>query len=253
MSKLAAGAVMGCKLYPSAMSRLPVPTLCHRVAEQRAFRRRLAALVPPPRARPALAPHPRSLSGAGLRVHAAADPGVPGRGSTTSASCDRFPNDPAPGPGPRRPVRESWDGLGYYRRAANLHRLARMVVREADGVIPQRPRRPAASARRGTVHRRSRRLLRLRARDAGGRYQCGPGHSPRLSSPRAGRPEEPAASGTPPQTLVPRPGPPAWTFNQAIMELGALVCTARVVRCEVCPVRLVCTSGRRWQPNPLPE
>ena len=37
-------------------------------------------------------------------------------------------------------VRESWDGLGYYRRAANLHRLAREVVRERAGVIPADPR-----------------------------------------------------------------------------------------------------------------
>ncbi|HEY7029355.1 MAG TPA: hypothetical protein VH438_17200, partial [Gemmatimonadales bacterium] len=49
------------------------------------------------------------------------------------------------------------------------------------------------------------------------------------------------------QALVPRRGNPAWTFNQAIMELGARVCTARVARCGVCPVRAVCASGRRWQ------
>ena len=33
-------------------------------------------------------------------------------------------------------VRESWQGLGYYRRAANLHQLARTVVREHAGIIP---------------------------------------------------------------------------------------------------------------------
>ena len=36
-------------------------------------------------------------------------------------------------------VRESWDGLGYYRRAANLHRLAQEVVRDQAGVIPADP------------------------------------------------------------------------------------------------------------------
>ncbi len=44
--------------------------------------------------------------------------------------------------------------------------------------------------------------------------------------------------------LQPRAGNAAWTFNQAIMELGALVCTARVARCEVCPVRRGCKTGR---------
>ena len=33
--------------------------------------------------------------------------------------------------------------------------------------------------------------------------------------------------------------------NQAIMELGALVCTARVARCGDCPVRPACLTGRR--------
>ena len=36
-------------------------------------------------------------------------------------------------------VRESWQGLGYYRRAANLHRLAQSVVRERGGVVPSDP------------------------------------------------------------------------------------------------------------------
>src|SRR5215212_7532649 len=36
-------------------------------------------------------------------------------------------------------VRESWSGLGYYRRAANLHRLAQEVVRDRQGLIPSDP------------------------------------------------------------------------------------------------------------------
>src|SRR5690349_24056909 len=36
-----------------------------------------------------------------------------------------------------------------------------------------------------------------------------------------------------------------WTHNQALMELGALVCTARVRRCEACPVRTVCDTDRK--------
>ena len=36
---------------------------------------------------------------------------------------------------------------------------------------------------------------------------------------------------------MPRRGRDAWAFNQAIMELGALICTARVARCGECPVR----------------
>ena len=46
-------------------------------------------------------------------------------------------------------------------------------------------------------------------------------------------------------TLVPKNGKRAWKFNQAIMELGALVCVARKPKCPRCPVRPTCKTGRR--------
>ena len=47
--------------------------------------------------------------------------------------------------------------------------------------------------------------------------------------------------------LVPRAGKAAWTTNQALMELGALVCTARMMQCDRCPVRDCCATGARSQ------
>jgi A/G-specific adenine glycosylase len=44
------------------------------------------------------------------------------------------------------------------------------------------------------------------------------------------------------ESLLPRTGKAAWTHNQALMELGALICTARVKRCADCPVRVLCLS-----------
>src|SRR5213596_3163295 len=44
--------------------------------------------------------------------------------------------------------------------------------------------------------------------------------------------------------LVPKNGKRAWRFNQAIMELGALICVARKPRCPQCPVRPVCRTGK---------
>jgi A/G-specific adenine glycosylase len=44
--------------------------------------------------------------------------------------------------------------------------------------------------------------------------------------------------------LLPRTGKATWTHNQALMELGALACTARVAHCTVCPVRTVCATDR---------
>jgi A/G-specific adenine glycosylase len=42
--------------------------------------------------------------------------------------------------------------------------------------------------------------------------------------------------------LLPRTGRDTYTHNQALMELGALICTARVRRCTRCPVRGVCAT-----------
>ena len=46
------------------------------------------------------------------------------------------------------------------------------------------------------------------------------------------------------EELLPRDGRSTWVHNQALMELGALVCTARVRHCDVCPVRSECATVR---------
>ena len=157
---------------------------------------------------------------------------------------ERYPTVEALAAAPVASVRESWDGLGYYRRAANLHRLARTVVDRHEGVVPGDP---AA----------------LLALPGVGRYTAGavacfafeqavPAVDTNVARVlrRAFHPPLPRrdaerrlwATAT---TILPRRGRDAWAFNQAIMELGALVCTARVARCEICPVRAVCATGQR--------
>jgi len=156
---------------------------------------------------------------------------------------ERYPSIESLASAPAAKVRESWEGLGYYRRAANLHRLAQAVVEEHGGVVPADP---AA-------------LLRL---PGVGRYTAGAvacfayeratpavdtnvarvirrAFHPRLPGHAPHRVWETAA------LIVPTHGKRAWQFNQAIMELGALVCTARVARCGECPVRAACLTGTR--------
>jgi A/G-specific adenine glycosylase len=141
-------------------------------------------------------------------------------------------------------VRESWEGLGYYRRAVNLHRLAQEVVRERDGIIPRDPNE-------------------LRRLPGVGRYTAGAVASFAFerSAPavdtnvarvlrRAFHPRTPvkrlgARVWSTAEQLLPRRGKSAWAFNQAIMELGALVCTARIAKCPECPVRHACATGRK--------
>ena len=156
----------------------------------------------------------------------------------------RFPTVRALAEAKPAAVRESWEGLGYYRRAHNLHKLARLVTSEQAGRIPSEPdalqRLPgigrytagavasfaferAEPAVDTNVARVLRRAFHPRARGAAG--------DRKLWSAAA--------------ALHTRHGPSAWAVNQAVMELGALVCTARVARCAICPVRPECKTGRR--------
>jgi A/G-specific adenine glycosylase len=141
-------------------------------------------------------------------------------------------------------VREAWDGLGYYRRAANLHRLARLVVAEHAGKVPNDPevlRRLPGIGRytAGAVATFAFELAQPAVDTNVGRVIR------RAFHPRARGPTGQQRVWRTAAQLQPRAGNPAWTFNQAIMELGALVCTARVPKCGECPVRAVCWTGRR--------
>lgn len=142
-------------------------------------------------------------------------------------------------------VRESWAGLGYYRRAANLHRLARTVLAEHAGVIPSDPAvlvrlpgvgRYTAGAVASFAFERA-----TPAIDTNVARVLRRAFHPAL----AGRGAERTLWATGAAIGPRRRGASAWAFNQAIMELGALVCTARVARCDVCPVRSACATGRR--------
>ncbi len=157
---------------------------------------------------------------------------------------DRFPNlDTLAAAHPTR-VMEAWEGLGYYARARNLHALARQVTGEHDGIIPSEPvalrELPGVGAytagavasfayekRAALVDTNVARVL---------HRVFAPGITPKSG---AGSKVLWAIA----QRLLPRTGKLTWTHNQALMELGALVCTARAPTCGVCPVRSVCKSA----------
>jgi A/G-specific adenine glycosylase len=155
----------------------------------------------------------------------------------------RYPSIGALAAAPAAMVRESWEGLGYYRRAANLHRLAQAVVDQHGGMVPDDPEvllglpgvgRYTAGAIACFAYERA-----TPAVDTNVARVIRRAFHPRLGGATPGRIWETAA------LIVPRHGKRAWQFNQAIMELGALVCTARVARCGQCPVRAACLTGRR--------
>jgi len=171
---------------------------------------------------------------------------------------ERFPDLEALARAKPRAVREQWDGLGYYARASNLHALARVVSKDHDGTLPDTPDElitlpgigpytagavacfayekpvPAVDTNVARVIRR----VFFGIRDAGYGMRGG-GAASRIPHPASRQIWELA------RALVPKNGRRAWKFNQAIMELGALVCVARKPRCPVCPVRSQCKTGRR--------
>lgn len=143
-------------------------------------------------------------------------------------------------------VVHQWSNLGYPRRALWLHRAALEIVERHGGVVPRDV--PALLALSGigeytaravavfhyadrhpVVDTNTRRVI---ARAVDGRSQPGPPAKRDLA-----RMAE----------LLPDDVEESTIFNAAMMELGAVVCTARAPRCEVCPLASGCawlTAGR---------
>jgi A/G-specific adenine glycosylase len=144
-------------------------------------------------------------------------------------------------------VMEAWSGLGYYARARNLHRLAAQLTSGGANRKATLPSEPEA----------------LRALPGIGAYTAGAVASFAYGKRAAlvdtnvarvlSRVFAPALSPKRPRDLtalwriaersLPRTGSATWTHNQALMELGALVCTARIAHCGSCPVRPVCATA----------
>jgi A/G-specific adenine glycosylase len=163
----------------------------------------------------------------------------------------RFPTVESLANTPLDEILSHWSGLGYYARARNLHRAAKEVVTRYGGRFPQNP--PEVRALPGI-----------------GRYTAGA-----ICSIAYGLPE-PILDGNvvrvlarldghvdaaDDKSLLERlwkkskelvPTEDAADFNQALMELGALVCTPREPRCEECPIRSLCTAQRTGDPHRYP-
>ncbi|MBF0480817.1 MAG: A/G-specific adenine glycosylase [Desulfovibrionaceae bacterium] len=153
----------------------------------------------------------------------------------------RFPDARAVAAADIEDVHKLWEGLGYYSRAKNIHKAARIVVSRHGGRLPDDP---AA----------------LRALPGIGDYTAGA-----IASLAFGR-DEPAVDANAVRLLsrlfdVDEPVSLAATkkrlaalarelipkgrarqCNQAVMELGALVCTPKKPRCGACPVSAHCRA-----------
>jgi A/G-specific adenine glycosylase len=143
-------------------------------------------------------------------------------------------------------VTDAWAGLGYYARARNLHKLAKVVTENGRNFNATLP--PDAED--------------LRALPGVGAYTAGAVSSfayerraelvdtnvarvlKRVFAPnvqiKSSRGQKQLWEIA--RAILPRTGKATWTHNQALMELGALVCTARIAHCDMCPVRSHCDT-----------
>ena len=166
----------------------------------------------------------------------------------SGSSAGRRPADLAAEP-PGEAVR-AWGRLGYPRRALRLH--ARRGRHNRNGTAARCPpsTRAARAARHRRLHRRRGRVVRLRAaaRRAGHQRPPRPGPRGRAAC------EFPAAVSTAAEReLAPdaaaRGRADAARWAVAVMELGALVCTARTRRCDACPIADAVRLAAAGQPG----
>ncbi|HQU45449.1 MAG: A/G-specific adenine glycosylase [Planctomycetia bacterium 21-64-5] len=145
-----------------------------------------------------------------------------------------------------------WEGLGYYRRARQLHRAAGIIVREHGGRFPADPQ--AVRALPGIGRYTAGAILSI-AFDA--RQPILEANTVRLLSrllayhgdPRKKEGESLLWKFA--EDLLPRRG--SGTFNQALMELGSLVCTPRNPACGACPVKRICPTEARSLQGVIPR
>ena len=163
----------------------------------------------------------------------------------------RFPTLQSLAAAPLDDVLKHWEGLGYYSRARNLHRAAQVVMRDFDGHLPS------------TVDG----LLKL---PGIGRYTAG------AIASLAFQQDAPILDGNVirvlarvyaitsdvkspatlsrlwhlSESLLPRGH--AGEFNEALMDLGATICTPKAPACSDCPLHLICSAYTKGNPEGYP-
>jgi A/G-specific adenine glycosylase len=163
----------------------------------------------------------------------------------------KFPDMNALAQADESDVLKAWEGLGYYRRARQLQAAARMIVERHGGVMPRDP-------------------ALVRELPGVGRYIAGAilsfafnlpepiveANSQRVLARLLAWPEDLKTSSSQArlwkaaERLV--PAHDAGAFNQALMDLGALICTPRSPSCLICPVAASCLARRHGLQDALP-
>ena len=159
---------------------------------------------------------------------------------------ERFPDARACAAAPVGDVVRAWQGLGYNRRAVNLHRCAVEIVERHDGRLPDDLDALLTLPGIGPYTARAV-LVFAHGRDIGlvdtnaGRFVARAGAGRALTARDAQQLAD---------SLVPEGR--GWEWGQAVFDLGALVCTKRDPRCGHCPIEAACAWALAGWPDPDP-
>ena len=149
-----------------------------------------------------------------------------------------------------------WSGLGYYSRARNLHRCAQQVVAVHGGQFPRDAQtlaclpgigRSTAAAIASLCFGERVAIMDANVRRVVSRVHAFAGD---LAQARQERVLWELATGLLPGPAQARRDMAAYT--QAMMDLGALLCTPRKPRCADCPVQDLCAAQQAGQPEHFP-
>ncbi len=143
-------------------------------------------------------------------------------------------------------VLRAWEGLGYNRRARNLHRSAAAIVADHGGRVPSDL--TALLGLPGVGAYTARAVLAFAFEADVGVVDTNAGRV--LSRAVAGRPLGPAEAQDLVDTMV--PAARGWSFGQALIDLGATLCLKGDPRCRACPVRRRCRWAAEGRPDPDP-
>jgi A/G-specific adenine glycosylase len=149
-------------------------------------------------------------------------------------------------------VLRHWEGLGYYRRARQLHRAGRQIVAEHHGIFPTT--QAGIESLAGIGRYTAGAILSIALDQPAPILEA---NTVRLHSRLLAIEEDPTSRAAQKQlwgfaaALLPARG--AGELNQALMELGSLVCTPRAPRCGDCPVSRWCLARARGLQETIPR
>lgn len=140
----------------------------------------------------------------------------------------------------------AWAGLGYNRRAVNLHRCAQQVVAHHGGALPDDLAGLLALPGIGPYTARAVLAFAFES-DEVGVLDTNAARVLARWSGRSLKPKEAQALAD--ASVAPSAG---WAWNQAMLDLGATICVPRTPRCDACPVAEGCAWHQGGGPQPDP-